>query len=601
MAAAGYRTGLECRAMAGETVGTARDAAVAGNGGTPAPTVREATFDVLRTLGLTRIFSNPGSTEVSFLAGLPDDLEFVLGLHEGSVVGMATGYALGRGAPAFALLHTTAGLGNAVAALATARVNRAPLVVMVGQQDRRQLAQEPFLAGRLHGLAGEYPVSVDQPVRAQDVPGALVRAYHAAATALGPALVIVPMDDWHAPAPEAHEVIGPERLLRAGAAAPEAIEELAAWLDDARSPALVVGAGADTQEGWDALVALAEHLVVPGVHRGLRRPRGLPAGPSALRRPPLPQPRAAARDARRPRRDPRRRRADLPPVRLRARPARQPRHPPGARHRRRRRGAAQPVAADDRGRAERGLPRPGRWHASGARARGPGRSPSRPRSQPPAPGEPLRAGHVFDALAARLPADAILVEESPSSRPELHARVPARVPMGFLSAAMGGLGFALPGTIGVRMALPDRPVVAVLGDGASLYAIQALWSAARYRVGALFLVMANGRYAIMDKLAANTGKPAPWPAFDTIDIAAMARAQGCEAIRDRGPRRPARAPRRGAAGAGAAGRPAAARDRRRALTLKPARSGPTTRVKQRHELLLREPEGRSTTTARCRT
>ena len=103
--------------------------------------------------------------------------------------------------------------------------------------------------------------------------------------------------------------------------------------------------------------------------------------------------------------------------------------------------------------------------------------------------------------------------------------------MGFLSAAMGGLGFALPGTIGVRMALPDRPVVAVLGDGSSLYAIQALWSAARYRVGALFLVMANGRYAIMDKLAANTGKPAPWPAFETIDIAAIARAQGCEAIR----------------------------------------------------------------------
>jgi benzoylformate decarboxylase len=103
--------------------------------------------------------------------------------------------------------------------------------------------------------------------------------------------------------------------------------------------------------------------------------------------------------------------------------------------------------------------------------------------------------------------------------------------MGFLSAAMGGLGFALPGTIGVRMALPDRPVLAVLGDGSSLYAIQALWSAARYQVGALLVVMANGRYAVMDKLAADTGKPAPWPAFDTIDIAAMARAQGCEAIR----------------------------------------------------------------------
>src|SRR5262245_44364335 len=107
------------------------------------------------------MFANPGSTEVPFLASLPGDLEFVLGLHEGSVVGMATGYALGRSAPSLAILHTTAGLGNAVGALATARVNRAPLVVLVGQQDRRHLSYEPFLAGKLAGLAGEYPVKVE--------------------------------------------------------------------------------------------------------------------------------------------------------------------------------------------------------------------------------------------------------------------------------------------------------------------------------------------------------------------------------------------------------------------------------------------------------
>ena len=77
---------------------------------------------------------------------LPDDLEFVLALHEGSVVGMATGWALGSDRPALAILHTTAGLGNAAGALATARVNRAPLVVVVGQQDRRHLSLEPFLA-----------------------------------------------------------------------------------------------------------------------------------------------------------------------------------------------------------------------------------------------------------------------------------------------------------------------------------------------------------------------------------------------------------------------------------------------------------------------
>src|ERR1022692_2547472 len=116
--------------------------------------VREATFDVFREYGLTSLFANPGSTEIDLLADLPSDLRFVLGLHESAVVGMATGWAIGRGAPALAILHTTAGLGNAVGALATARVNRAALVVVVGHQDRRHLASEPFLAGKLRGLAG---------------------------------------------------------------------------------------------------------------------------------------------------------------------------------------------------------------------------------------------------------------------------------------------------------------------------------------------------------------------------------------------------------------------------------------------------------------
>ena len=62
-------------------------------------TVRDATFEVLREQGLTTIFGNPGSTEVPFLTDFPEDLRFVLGLHEGSVVGLATGWAIGRGDP----------------------------------------------------------------------------------------------------------------------------------------------------------------------------------------------------------------------------------------------------------------------------------------------------------------------------------------------------------------------------------------------------------------------------------------------------------------------------------------------------------------------
>ncbi len=117
---------------------------------------------------------------------------------------------------------------------------------------------------------------------------------------------------------------------------------------------------------------------------------------------------------------------------------------------------------------------------------------------------------MLAALADRLPRDAILLEETPSSRPELHARVPATAPLGFVSA-MGMLGFALPAAIGVRMASADRPVLAVVGDGSSLYQITALWSAARYGVGALFVVLVNGGYAIMDRLAERNGAHGPWP------------------------------------------------------------------------------------------
>src|SRR5437868_6688183 len=227
------------------------------------PTVREATFAVLRRHGMTTLYANPGSTEVSLLAGLPDDLSFVLGLHEGSVVGMATGQAIATGLPALAILHTTAGLGNAVGAIATARVNRAPLVVIVGQQDRRHLALEPFLTGKLTGLGGDYPVWTDQPVRAQDVPGAIARAWHEAITGRGPALVVVPMDDWLAEMPEDQVLAAPLAVHRPDALPEAGVAELIAMVAGARTPVLVVGAGADGQDAWSALVDLADRLGCP--------------------------------------------------------------------------------------------------------------------------------------------------------------------------------------------------------------------------------------------------------------------------------------------------------------------------------------------------
>src|SRR5919204_705448 len=228
------------------------------------PTVRDATLDTMRRHGLTRIFANPGSTEIAFLAGLPEDFEFILGLHEAAVVGMATGYAIGRNAPAFVNIHTTPGLGNAVAALSTARVNRAPLVVMVGQQDRRHLALEPFLTGRLEALAGDYPVWVNQPVRAVDVPGAVARAAYEAATRRGPAIVIVPQDDWLAPYDRGGtEEPAPSALVRSSGVEHGAVEELAGLFAESGGPGALARDGTSDPRGWDALLALAGHPGCP--------------------------------------------------------------------------------------------------------------------------------------------------------------------------------------------------------------------------------------------------------------------------------------------------------------------------------------------------
>lgn len=463
------------------------------------------------------------------LAGLPDDLRFVLALHEGSVVGLATGWAIGRGAPALAILHTTAGLGNAVGALATARVNRAPIVTIVGQQDRRHLVFEPFLAGRLSGLAGDYPVWVDQPVRAQDVPGAIDRAWHEAATHRGPAVVIVPMDDWAAPVDEEREDAAPQRLLRARATDPAAVSELAVFMAEAAAPALVVGAGAADPDAWVALVELAERLVAPvyqesfGARAGFPQDHRLFAGYLPADRPRLRE-KLEPYDAILVVGAPVFRQSPYAPGRFTRADQRIAlvSDDPDEVHRAPVELAVLAPPADACRRLARELPQ------RDAPAPTPFVSPPAP--EPPAPGEQLTASHVLAALAARIPRDAIVVEEVPVDRPELHDRLLAREPLGFVSAAMGGLGFALAGATGLRMARPERPVVAVVGDGSSIYGIQALWSAAYYRVGVLFVILSNGGYAIMDRLAERHGLDSPWPSFD-VDVAALARGFGCDARR----------------------------------------------------------------------
>jgi benzoylformate decarboxylase len=492
--------------------------------------VRDAFFDTLRHHEMTTIFANPGSTEIPLLSDFPEDIEFILCLHEASVVGAATGWALGKQRPAVALLHTTAGLGNAVAAIATARVNRAPVVIVVGQQDRRHLAYEPFLTGDLDGLAGRYPVWTATPARAADVPALVSRARHEAVAARGPAIVIAPMNDWLEPYDE--PVRGPAPLsLRIAEGTDERLcSVVAERLLTARTPVIVSGAGADDGRTWAALERLAETLGCPVWQEAFGSRAGFPQD-SKYFAGHLPAGRAGVRAAL----------AGHDQVLVVGAAAlRQYGYEDGE--------LLGPdaeilVVTDDAAEAARSAadvavltPLPGFCArlaelVAACPAERPAPPPAGRRSgdvRPPGPA--LHAEDVFQALGIRLPADAVLVEESPSTRAQLQDMVPTRSSLGFLSAAMGGLGFAMPAAMGLKLACPERPVVAVVGDGSSLYACQSLWSAQHYGAGVLYVVLSNGGYAIMDQLASHAGGRAPWPSFGDIDIGRLARSLGCRAL-----------------------------------------------------------------------
>src|SRR5258708_17559404 len=108
-------------------------------------TVYDATYNLLRKLGLTTIFGNPVSTEQPFLKNFPSDFEYVLGLQEATAVAMADGFAQATGKPALLNLHTSAGTGNGMGNIMTAFQNKTPLVITAGQQTREMILCDPYL------------------------------------------------------------------------------------------------------------------------------------------------------------------------------------------------------------------------------------------------------------------------------------------------------------------------------------------------------------------------------------------------------------------------------------------------------------------------
>src|SRR5213596_1384575 len=206
-------------------------------------TVKEATFGLLRAFGIQKVFGNPGSTELPFLSDWPEDIDYVLGLQEASVIGMADGYAQATRNAGFVNLHSAAGVGNALGNIYTAHRNQTPLVVTAGQQARCILPLQPFLyAERASEFPRPYVKFSVEPARAEDVPAAIARAYYMAMQPpCGPAFVSVPIDDW------THQTSGIEarQVSRELGPDPDAMKALAAALNESKRPTLVVGPSID--------------------------------------------------------------------------------------------------------------------------------------------------------------------------------------------------------------------------------------------------------------------------------------------------------------------------------------------------------------------
>jgi benzoylformate decarboxylase len=342
--------------------------------------------------------------------------------------------------------------------------------------------------------------------------------------------VSIPSDDWDAPIDEPPAFIG--ETWAAGGVPDAALEAIVARLSEARAPGIVAGAGIDRSPGArDAVQALAESLHAPV----WTAPQSARLGfdeTHPLYRGHLPPGRAGTVAAL----------ADCDLVVVLGAPAFSflPYQP-----------SQQPLPAlisvtDDPDESARSGAEIAIVGDVGAVARGVGQRLPQLSGDRPEPATatmpvdppltrgsgPITADELMSALAAALPADAVLVEESPSNRPQMRRHIHVDRPASFFASASGGLGFAMGAAIGIKLADGSRPVVCLVGDGSAMYGPQSLWSAVQLGTPVTFIVVDNGRYGILESVARFSGVDGlPSMALPGIDFVSLAAAFGCRAIR----------------------------------------------------------------------
>jgi benzoylformate decarboxylase len=491
-------------------------------------TVRELTYDVLRQLEMTTIFGNPGSTELPFLRDQPPDFRYVLGLHERSAAGMALGYAMARGKAAFVNLHSIASAGNGLSAIVDALYCHAPLVITTGQQDRRQVLAEPFLVSRAVDVVNPYVKWACEPLRAEDVPAAIVRGYHLAMQPpMGPVFLSIPMDDWThearpTPVRQVSQAVMPD---------PRALDAAVQAINTCTSLALVVGAQIEEDRAWNDVIALAEHLNADVYQEPIPSrwtfPRSHPQFKGGLL--PAQQPLAdqlAKYDA----------------VIVLGAPvflyyAYVPGNPikPGTKL------FQITNSPHDASAALAGSSIVGNISAAARYLR----DHSTPRRAPAASSgitrdvgvsepkveHPISPAFLFSVLNKVLPADAIICEECPSSKGDLDRYIKLEQPGSFYSVRNGILGFGLPAAVGLQLAHANRRVVCPVGDGSIQYSVQTLWSAVEYKAPVIFIVIRNSDYSALKGFCdfTNVGRSVPGMDIPDIDMVKIAQGYGMKA------------------------------------------------------------------------
>jgi benzoylformate decarboxylase len=496
-------------------------------------TVHEVTYDLLRSLGLTTVFGNPGSTEETFLKNFPDDFTYVLGLQEASVMAMADGFAQSTGKPALVNVHTGAGTGNAMGSLVAAYRGNTPLIVTAGQQAREMVLCEPYLTNSQETLLPQPWVKwAYQPARAEDVPAAFMRAYAMALQPpAGPVFLSIPLDDWDKPA------LGPAVVRtvshRVGPDA-ERLRTFADRINRAQRPMLVFGPEVDRSGAWDAGVAFAEKVGAPVYGSPLPDRASFPEN-HRLYQGPLPMTIAGAEKTLRGH--------DLAIV-IGAQVFRyypyvagdylpegtdllQITNDPAL-------AAAAPVGESllsDSLLALEQLVGMVDDHSDRTAPAAPVRNPAVDWSASP----PLAPDAVWSTLASVKPAESPLVTESTSTMAQQMHWLPSTRPASFFATASGGIGWGLPAAVG--LALGDRArgvkrtVVATIGDGSCQYSVQAIYTAAQHRLPVVFVVMRNGEYSILKSFAELEETPGV-PGLDLpgLDIASLATGFGCRTV-----------------------------------------------------------------------